>query len=713
MPLLQIIFSFISQKFDKTIVLTYNSTMFLGYIDPGTGFTIFGGIGGFLSAVLIPFFLAIGVFFKKFIASFFRRKKRAFVILIIALGIAAIIAGVIMKTSSAKFSKRIVILGMDGLSPEIMQPLMAAGKLPHFSALKAKGSFSLLATTNPSQSPVAWTGFATGKNPGKHGVADFIKRDPEKYSLELSTTQIRNNKVLSPKKSRSFWDYTSRLKIPAVIIGCPVTFPPERLFGRMLSGMGTPDILGTQGTFTFFTSEPLQDSKDVGGKVFHVTRSRTKLLNLLGPRMASVGGRPDNLKIPFKVTVDERASSITIDIQNQRCMLAAGRWSDWIAVTFNAGPFTKMRGILKFYLVETTPEFKLYVSPINFDPRRPNYPISYPSGYSKELADAIGLFYTQGMPCDTWAVNENRLTEDPFLEQVNEVSREVKAIFDHELDRFKKGILFCYFESSDIIQHMFWRYTDPRHPLYDEKGAKKYGNVITGWYQKMDSILGEVMDTIGDDDILIVLSDHGFNTFRRSVHVNTWLRRNGYLELTDPRAPLGRELLADIDWSRTRAYAIGFGSIYINQTGRESQGIVKPGEETEALKKELSEKLRTWQDEPYQLPIISSVYRKEEIFWGPFSDEMPDLYLGFAIGYRASWQTAMGAVPENLVEDNRKKWSGDHLFDPKLIPGVLFVNRPITKNDPSLYDITPTILKLVGVTDEALKKCDFDGAPLF
>ncbi|MFC1590836.1 alkaline phosphatase family protein, partial [Candidatus Omnitrophota bacterium] len=409
----------------------------------------------------------------------------------------------------------------------------------------------------------------------------------------------------------------------------------------------------------------------------------------------------------------EGEDAVSIDIQNTHLKLNRNRWSGWVDVRFDAGLFRKIKGIFKFYLVETDPEFKLYVSPINLDPRQPYFPITYPAGYGKELADAIGLFYTQGMPCDTWSVNEKRLMEGAFLEQVGEVLREKKAMLDYELNRMKEGVLFCYFETSDIIQHMFWRYTDPEHPLYEEEGAKIYGNVISGWYQKMDSILGEVMKKMDEDDLLIVLSDHGFDTFRRAIHVNKWLRDNGYLRLKDPQAASGRELLLDIDWSGTKAYAIGFGSIYVNQAGRESGGIVKPGSETEALKKELAEKLLKWQDEKYNKPVLSRVFAKEEIFWGPFLDEMPDLYLGSNIGYRASWQTALGAVPENAIEDNLKKWSGSHLFDPGLVPGILFINRPVTKKDPSIYDIAPTILKETGMPEDDIKACDFDGQPLY
>jgi predicted AlkP superfamily phosphohydrolase/phosphomutase len=334
--------------------------------------------------------------------------------------------------------------------------------------------------------------------------------------------------------------------------------------------------------------------------------------------------------------------------------------------------------------------------------------------YSKELADNIGLYYTQGMPIDTWAVNENRLGEKVLLEQADMAFKERKAVLDLELGRFNKGVFFCYFCLTDTIQHMFWRYIDSYNSTYEKDTTQEYKEAIKKWYQKMDNVLGDVMKKLDKEDILIVLSDHGFDAFRRVVHINTWLRRNDYLELKNPDAEYGTELLEDIDWSKTRAYAIGFGAIYINQQNRrERAGIVKPGKETEQLKKEISLKLKEWRDEKYNKLIINNVYKREDIFFGKHAEDAPDLYIGFNVGYRASWQTAVGGVPRYLIEDNLKKWSGDHLFDPILIPGVLFLNKKIEKEQPSIYDITPTLLKIINYDSDKIQKSDFDGEPLF
>jgi predicted AlkP superfamily phosphohydrolase/phosphomutase len=365
------------------------------------------------------------------------------------------------------------------------------------------------------------------------------------------------------------------------------------------------------------------------------------------------------------------------------------------------------------YLLAVEPEFKLYITPINFDPRQPLFPISYPASYSKDLTRQLGLYYTQGMPMDTWAVNEGRLPEDVFLQQAEEIQKEKKAMLDFELNHFQKGVLFCYFEYADIIQHMFWRYIDREHPLYEENAPGAYKEIIGKAYEDLDKVLGSVLDRLDKDDILIVLSDHGFGTFRRAVHLNSWLKANGYLALKDASADSGDELLADVDWSKTKAYAIGFGAIYINQQGREGLGLVKPGRETEDLKEEIARKLTNWTDEKYHQPVINKVYKREQIFWGKDIGETPDLYVGFNKGYRASWQTAIGGAPGVLIEDNLKKWSGDHLFDPGLVPGVIFSSRKINREKPSIYDITPTLLKIIGYSDAEIKECDFDGQPLF
>jgi predicted AlkP superfamily phosphohydrolase/phosphomutase len=639
------------------------------------------------------------------------KNKQLWAVIAVTLVLAGLFTGVLTAKREAAFNKKIIVLGVDAMDPAITERLLAEGKLPNFARLKETGSYSRLTTTNPAESPVAWAGFATGKNPGQNGVFDFIERDPQTYDLKLVFSGRDGKNPEKILKAKAFWNYVSEKKISVTVLSCPDTFPPDRVHGKMLSGMGVPDILGTEGTFTFYTSEPVKADKDIGGRVVQIKKEQTIKANLIGPRKTENGGEIKNAKIPFKLILQGQGR-VQVEYQDKKIELETGRWSGWNEAVFDLGFFRKSKGIFKFYLISTEPEVRLYVSPINFDPRSPFFPISFPGGYAGELAREVGLYHTQGMPMDTWAVNEERLSEDAFLQEAETVFKERQVILDLELGRMKGGVLFCYFENIDTIQHMFWRYTDPRSPSYQDD--PKYKNEIEKWYVRMDRVLGDILGKLTSNDTLIVLSDHGFGSFRRAAHLNSWLKAKGYLSLWQdiPNAS-DQELFQAVDWDNTQAYALGFGGIYINQRGREARGIVAPGEETESLKKKIAAELKTWIDEPSGEAVVRNVYRREDIFHGPYAKNAPDLYVGFNPGYRVSWQSAIGGVREKLVEDNLKQWSGDHLFDYTTMPGVIFSNRKILRKDPSIYDITPTLLKETGFTDREIQQEGFEGNPLF
>lgn len=673
--------------------------IFLGYIDPGSGFTI-AGFGAFLWAALAATVGFVGMRWRKFL-------RPGLLVMLALVGAASAWYFLNADKRSALDGKRIILLGFDGLSPVITESMMAEGQLPNFSHLKQAGSYAPLATTNPPQSPVAWSAFSTGKNPGKNGIHDFIVRDKD-YKLDLSMANARGGRARRVVQAPYFWETASGRGVRSVILGCPVTFPPGRFKGRLLSGMGVPDVLGTEGTFSFYTSEKGAPSAVEGGQVFRVDRTDSMSLELNGPKVAGFGAAR-NVKVPF--LAEREGGGVRLTVQGKSTLLEPGQWSPWQEVSFRIGLLRKMKGIFRFYLVETSPEFKLYASPVNFDPREPYLPVSYPAGYSRELAEKLGLFHTAGMPLETWSLNEKRLDEKAFLEQAERVSEERRRLLHHELDRLRDGMLFCYFGDTDIIQHVFWRYTDPDHPSYPAEAPEEYRQMIRSWYRRADAILGEVMQKTRPDDLLLVFSDHGFDTFERAVHLNSRLRDSGYL-VPDGSGTVG-ELLQGVDWDHTRAYAIGYGGIYLNRAGRESRGIVAPGPQAERLKEEIAERLKQWTDPKDGRPIVHEVYRGEDIFRGPYADRMPDLYVGFNKGYQASWQTALGAAPAGQIEDNLKKWSGTHLFDPVFVPGVLFSSRRLGKSDPSLYDLAPTLLKECGFSEKELEGLGLDGRPLF
>lgn len=620
---------------------------------------------------------------------------------------------------------RVLVLGFDGMDPNISEELMKTGRLPNFQRLREQGGFTRLETSVPPQSPVAWSNFITGKNPGGHGVYDFIAREPETYLPYLSTTvteeakkTIKIGKWIIPlskgevtllRRGKAFWEILEAHGIPTVVLRLPSNFPPLGKKTRSLSGMGTPDILGTYGTFSFYTTKPYVITEETGGRIFIVDNFNDRVeTRIVGPPNTFLEGSPD-AEIPLTVYVDPDYPAVKVQVQDTELILNEHEWSDWVSLSFSLMPFVSAKGIVRFYLKSVRPDFELYMSPIQIDPRSPAMPISTPAGYSRELADAIGPFYTQGIAEETWALNEDRLNEKEYLEQTEFVFEQTKKMLEYELDRFEWGLLYCYFSTIDPLQHMFWRLRDPQHPMYDEELVKTYGQTIENYYTRLDSVLGYAMGRVGADATVIVLSDHGFTSFRKNVHLNTWLYWNGYLSLKDDFREESEEFFENVDWSGTKAYALGINAVYINEIGREAEGIVAPGPEKEHLLDELREKLMAITDPDAGEQVIAQVYKASESYSGECVKEAPDLVIGYNAGYRGSWETALGKVTRSLMTDNTKKWSGDHCMAKEVIPGVLFANRRIAYTEPALYDLAPTILGEFGIDKEP----DMDGSDLF
>jgi predicted AlkP superfamily phosphohydrolase/phosphomutase len=516
------------------------------------------------------------------------------------------------------------------------------------------------------------------------------------YRIPLRAPELR---LL--RKSQPFWSLLGEARVWSTVLRVPITFPPDRFHGAQLSAMAAPDLLGTQGTFLLFTTRPSarrseadKDFKEGGIRVpltFDGDRAQTRITGPANPLRA---GTPP-LELPMTVTRDRAAKTLTIDVSGQRVTLTAGVLSDWIPLAFKAAPFVKVRGLCRLQATEIDEQHvSLYVSPISLDPEHPAMPISHPSWYATYLAKKIGRPYsTLGLAEDTWALNEGVIDDETFLRQTWDIDRERQDMFSAALDRLREGTLICVFDATDRVQHMFWRHIGVA------------ANAIEQQYRRNDAFLGQVMSRLTDGDVLMVLSDHGFNAFRRGVNLNRWLLDQGYLALK-PGADGRAEWLRDVDWSRTRAYALGLTGLFLNVKGRESQGIVSPGSEAAQLKAELIAKLSGLVDSDTggtkaststNTIAIREVYDTSSIYDGPYTGNAPDLLAGYNAGYRVSWDCASGVVAGPLFEDNTKPWSGDHCIDPRLVPGVFFCSRPIEKADPALIDIAPSALHLFGV----------------
>jgi predicted AlkP superfamily phosphohydrolase/phosphomutase len=504
-----------------------------------------------------------------------------------------------------------------------------------------------------------------------------------RYAIPLSRPTIDLR-----RKSVPFWKILGEHDIDCTILRLPITFPPEKFNGRLLSAMCTPDLRGTQGSFSFYSTNP-ESGPCEGGSRYRLERNGARLTGCLeGPDHPLLPGA-GALKVPFRLTLNGKPGTALLEIEGGRHPLTTGEYTPWIPVVFRAAAGVKARGICRFLLRATEPEVELYVTPINIDPESPALPISHPGFYSAYLAKLLGAFATVGMAEDTWALNEGAIGERAFLDQAWLIHEERERMFFSALDRQRRGVVACVFDASDRIQHMFYRYLEGRAegPLAD---------TIERMYIRMDGLVGRTLGYAGADTVLFVLSDHGFGSFRRGVNLNAWLHRHGYLALKDGATGAG-PYFRDVDWSRTRAYTLGLAGLYLNLRGREAQGVVAPGEEAETLKRELASRLTGLADEERGTIAIQRVYPTNSLYRGPYLAEAPDLIVGYNDGYRTSWDAAQGVAAGAVITDNDKAWSGDHSVDPVLVPGVLFSNRPLTGEDPGIEDMGPTALALFGI----------------
>jgi len=609
--------------------------------------------------------------------------------------------------------KKVIVIGLDGFEPKIAEAMIARRELPNLMKLQEQGEYSRLRTTYSAQTPVAWSTFSTGTNPGGHGIFDFLTRDPKTYLpiMALSRYEQKNSfvppKVVNMRRGTPFWDLLSAKDVQSTILRVPCAYPPDQMKGRMLSGVGVPDLRGGFGTPTFYSTRKDLHA-DQSEKVVNVSVDKNRIATcVIGPRDPKT--KSDH-KFEINIQIDRAENKITVISQGQpdKLEVQLGKWSKWLKVKFKVGMMQSVAGIVRFNLRQIEPEFELYASPVNFETEEPLYPISSPKEYAHELAMKIGRYYTAGMAEDHDGLNLGRFDEATYLDQCHIVMRERRRMMEYELGRFESGYFYCLFDTPDRLAHMFWRFREPDHPSNHGEYNAEFANAIEEHYRECDAIVGEAMKYVDDETLFIVLSDHGMNSFQRGLNLNTWLDENGYLALKPGCQPGdGGDFFENVDWDRTKAYAMGLGCIFLNLKGRESNGILS-NSEAESVQDGIVSGLAGLVDKDRGAVAVRSVVRREHVYSGPYLSEAPDLIINFSEGYRVSWDTPLGGVPRGLFADNRKKWGGDHVIDPALVPGVLFMNRKFRTESPSLVDLAPTILNSLGVS----KGAEMEGSDL-
>jgi len=550
----------------------------------------------------------------------------------------------------------------------------------------------------------------------------------------------------NPRKGVPFWTAAADAGLRTRVINVPATFPAEQHHDEwMLSGLGVPDMRGRIGSPSLYTSDPALSLADnqFSVEIVHLAAKRGAIdTAIVGPLNqpfydfvlddATRGlegqarttaradmetrlrerGVPRRLDVPLHIEAgDDR---VTLEVGGARQTLRVGEWSDWFTAPVHVNPIVDrvagLRGILRFKLLSLSPELKLYGSPLNFHPECQPVPFTGPISFARDLVREFGLFKTLGWPIDTWSLPSGLTDERHFLEDMAFTADKQQQMMERFLDKGEDRVYVQVFDFTDRIGHLLWRLYDSGHPLYDARLAAQYADEIPKSYERMDRIVGEAEKRIGPRTALLICSDHGFASFRRGVNYNTWLVKNGFMTLRGGSSSGGKtledlfdkgelgEFFRYVDWSRTKAYAMGLGNIYINLMGREPQGSVVPGRDYDDVRASIVRGLEALVDPETGERPVQRVYRREEIYTGFDPRILPDLRAANSSHYRIGWQTALGEVPPKIFEDNLKTWSGDHCSnDPSLVPGVLFSNVRLTAGAPGIADIYPTVLALLGV----------------
>ncbi len=563
--------------------------------------------------------------------------------------------------------KQVIVIGVDGMDPGFVERHWT--DLPNLARIRDRGSFSRLETTTPPQSPSAWSTFITGLDPAQHGVFDFVERDPltQRTYLSMAGTipprfhfligpwdlPLSRSRVVSLRKGKAFWQTLGEHGIPATIIRMPVNYPPVAS-GEALAGMGVPDLQGTEGTFSYYTDDPGDTPRSVsGGEIYRA--------DLVGGRAAlRIQGPPNSLRRDRRATTSDLLVDVDfaqpfahLTVADSVAIVREGEWSGWLPVEFPLIPHVaSAHGMVRVFAKQLHPRFEVYVSPVNVDPESPDLPISHPANLSRDIAARIGRFYTLGIPEDTAAMRQGIFDLPQFLVQTRLVLDDERRLLDDSLDRFNEGLLFFYFSSVDQNSHMLWGQHD------DE---------LLKVYRAVDSAIGEVLRRKLTADVM-VMSDHGFTSFDRAVDLNHWLQQEGLL--------------------RTNAYALGLNALYVRGGGAEHQALIE----------RIRAGLLALRDPANGRAPIETVVETQVT--GPNADHAPDLIVGYAPGYRVSWQTANGGADEVTFSDNTDTWIADHCINAADVPGVLFTTQKIHPVNPRIKDLPVSLLALFGIAPE-------------
>ena len=387
------------------------------------------------------------------------------------------------------------------------------------------------------------------------------------------------------------------------------------------------------------------------------------------------------------------------------------------------------------------------------DTPSPNSPFVHPPALKRELIDHFGKINHDVRFLGFMSTDRRRAQ---VLSEMEEIDKQWAAIALYLLEHHPQDVMMFVFMSIDTVQHYFWQYMDRSHFLYDPKAEPRFGNAVRQVYERLDAVTGRLIKKLPDDTTVFIVSDHGGGpVVDRTLFLNRYLHqldllhysrsrtdgrrgrfglrrigskilRRGYSSLRKSLSSRQKSRLAEmfpglrkqaelaytsfvnIDWGRTKAYCSEVlaapPSIWINLKGVKRAGIVEPAD-YKILTDFIIEKLGELKDPRTGKPIIARVYRRDELFHGPFSSEGADLILDWwsedsLFSTQPSFKKDRDQ-PAVIIREHRpsedSEWGGTHRLN-----GILVGRGPALKTaaeieDAQLIDLAPTLLYLLGV----------------
>jgi len=580
--------------------------------------------------------------------------------------------------------------------------------------------------------------------------------------------------IANPVAVDAFWDVAARAGLRSVVLDAAMSWDRPTVEGaRVIGGLGMPDCRGENGQWFVYTTdefeidkEPLGRSSTTAGTIFRLDEWRDGVIDsqIYGPKNFYELGRieeevaeitealkpehdigwkegtrlrerqkellrreTEGARTTVPMKLERKDGGVRVTIGGKAQDLAEGEWSDWYDLNFRINALIEANAVTRVKVLHLDEPFTLFVNTLDVDPRDPQFwqPASKPADYSTELAKLVGgPFETFGWACATMPFKDKVVDAETMLEDIEFTMKWREDITRASMERDDWDVMMSVFSTPDRVQHMCYQFYDPGHPLYDEEAASRrmvfFGKeielreAIPVIYEQIDRIIGWVSAALAPEDTLIICADHGFNSFREQVSLNNFLAEKGYLKVAEdlPSTKYDSGLLF-VDWSQTKAYAVGLGMIYLNLEGREAEGIVPPAQAREVMEEIRRDLLALTDPRPGMggEPVVETVTIIDDVHDGRFRDREGDLMVGIKPPYRVSWGTTTGGIA--LVKDDRgaivagpvfsenaSNWSGDHVsISPRFVSGLFGCNRKVElpAEGPHLLHIAPTVLSLFGV----------------